>query len=82
MVAALNGMMGVNSREVRGEYFGSSWCKNFADVVIEHRRSDLPVSDAKNLDTEDNDINRFVLREMLTTKAIVVEAENENRNDT
>jgi signal transduction histidine kinase len=69
MVAALNGTMGVNSHEGAGSTF---WVhipvqKVPKDSLIEHaEEQDLPLYQTlKILMVEDNDINRFVLREML-----------------
>ena len=81
MVAALNGTMGVNSYEGAGSTF---WVripvhKVPQDRVIEHaEQQDLPLYQTlKILMVEDNDINRFVLREMLINEGHqVVEAEN------
>jgi PAS domain S-box-containing protein len=70
MVAALNGTMGVNSHEGAGSTF---WVripvqKVPQDSVIEHaEQQDLTLYQTlKILMVEDNDINRFVLREILT----------------
>jgi len=72
MVAALNGTMGVNSHEGAGSTF---WVripvqKVSQDVVIEHaEQQDLTLYQTlKILTVEDNDINRFVLREMLVNE--------------
>ena len=81
MVAALNGTMGVNSHEGAGSTF---WVriplqKVPQDSVIERaEEQDLPLYQMlKILMVEDNDINRFVLREMLINEGHqVVEAEN------
>ena len=81
MVAALNGTMGVNSHEGAGSTF---WVhipvqKVPKDSLIEHaEEQDLPLYQTlKILMVEDNDINRFVLREMLINEGHqVVEAEN------
>ena len=81
MVAALNGSMGVNSHEGAGSTF---WVripvqKVPQDIVIEHaEQQELPMFQTlKILMVEDNDINRFVLREMLINEGHqVVEAEN------
>ena len=81
MVAALNGTMGVNSHEGAGSTF---WVhipvqKVPKDSLIEHaEEQDLPLYQTlKILMVEDNDINRFVLREMLVNEGHqVVEAEN------
>ena len=69
MVVALNGTMGVNSHEGAGSTF---WVhipvqKVPKDSLIEHaEEQDLPLYQTlKILMVEDNDINRFVLREML-----------------
>ena len=81
MVAALNGTMGVNSHEGAGSTF---WVripvqKVPQDTAIAHaEQQDLPLYQTlKILMVEDNDINRFVLREMLVNEGHqVVEAEN------
>ena len=81
MVAALNGTMGVNSHEGAGSTF---WVripvqKVPQDTAIGHvEKQDLPLYQTlKILMVEDNDINRFVLREMLINEGHqVVEAEN------
>ena len=77
MVAALNGTMGVNSHEGAGSTF---WVripvqKVPQDSVIEH--AEQQDQTLKILMAEDNDINRFELREMLINEGHqVVEAEN------
>ena len=81
MVAALNGTMGVNSHEGTGSTF---WIripvqKVPQDAAIEHaEQQDLTLYQTlKILIVEDNDINQFVLREMLINEGHqVVEAEN------
>jgi PAS domain S-box-containing protein len=81
MVAALNGTIGVNSHEGAGSTF---WVripvqKVPQDTAIAHaEQQDLPLYQTlKILMVEDNDINRFVLREMLVNEGHqVVEAEN------
>jgi len=81
MVAALNGTMGVNSHEGAGSTF---WVRipmqrvSHANIPTPATLQDVaPYQIFKILMVEDNDINRFVLREMLVNEGHqVVEAEN------
>ena len=87
MVAAQNGTMGVNSHEGAGSTF---WVripvqKVPQDSVIEHaEQQDLTLYQTlKILMVEDNDINRFMLREILINEGHqVVKAETEKSQST